>query len=100
MVNHGTSKALTRRIIAEDSEWTLQTVPYLRQMALKVIIKNWDKLPYLEELPTEREKVEVLKKLDLELKLEMAILVDDQDYWKRRSVIRWPVLNVSNYRKE
>ena len=31
MVNHGTSERLTRRIIAEDNEWTLQTVPYLRQ---------------------------------------------------------------------
>ena len=37
--------------------------------------------------------------LDSELKLEKAILVDGQDLWKRRSVIRWQVLNVSNCKK-
>ena len=63
MMNHGSVERITRRIIAEDCEWTLQTVPYLRQLTLNAIVQNWQKLPYIAELTSERDKLAVLKQL-------------------------------------
>ena len=61
-LNTGNETRITRRIIAEDNDWTLQTVPYLRTMALETIIQNWEEHPHLDEL-SEKERRKVLSKL-------------------------------------
>ena len=97
MVNHGSEQRLTRRIIAEDNEWTLQTVPYLRTLSINVIVSNWSDFPYIAELPSQKERSTVMSRLDLNLDLNLALLVGCDDYWKRRALIRWPIVNISDY---
>lgn len=80
---------LTRRIIAEDDEWTLQTVPFLRQIALKTIVANWNDFPHFAELPGEKERSVLVEKLALDVPLEKAVLIDDNTYWKRRADTKW-----------
>merc|ERR1712168_1038402 len=87
---------ITRRIIAEDNDWTLRTVPYLRTMALETIIQNWEEHPHLDEL-SEKERRKVLSKLSLNLDLKKALLIKDNDYWKRRAEVNWKTLNVEEY---
>ncbi|CBY11354.1 unnamed protein product [Oikopleura dioica] len=88
---------MTRRIIAEDDEWTLQTVPFLRQMALKTIVANWNDFPHFAELPGEKERSVLVEKLALDVPLEKAVLIDDNTYWKRRADTKWPVYDIARY---
>lgn len=82
-----------RRIIAEDPKWTLSTVPMLAELQLKDIVKNFKKQPILNELPTEKQKKSVLESLPVTLPLKVtANLIDDENYWKRVSRSRWPLI--------
>lgn len=82
-----------RRIIAEDPKWTLSTVPMLSELMLKEIVKNFKKYPILNELPNEKQKKLVLEALPVTLPLKVtANLIDDENYWKRVSRSRWPLV--------
>ena len=65
MVNQGNETRITRRIIAEDADWTLQTVPYLRQLSLNAIVSNWDAFPYINELPSEKERTFIMNRFEI-----------------------------------
>ena len=73
-LNTGNETRITRRIIAEDNDWTLQTVPYLRTMALETIIQNWEEHPHLDEL-SEKERRKVLSKLRHRFNLFQHLLI-------------------------
>jgi len=79
--------------------WALKgnTILNSGQLSLNVIVSNWAKFPYIEELPTDLERSAVFKRLDLNLNLTCALHVDDDDYWKRRALVRWPVVNITEY---
>lgn len=84
-----------RRIIAEDPKWTLSTVPLLSDIMLKEVVKNFKKYPILDELPNDKQKKLVLEALPVTLPLKVtANLINDENYWKRVSRSRWPLIMV------
>lgn len=86
-----------RRIIAEDSEWTLAVVPSLAELSLDNIVKNFAKKPLLLEL-SDHDQAEVLRALPTDVPLAVtAPLIDDEEYWKRCCRSRWPVCDVSRH---
>ncbi|KAG2467276.1 dynein regulatory complex subunit 5 [Polypterus senegalus] len=90
-------KRKMRRIIAEDPDWSLAIVPYLRIICLQHIIDNFEKNPILDELPP-ADKVKVLEKLSTKLPISVtANLISDEGYWRRCSVERWGRRDVSYY---
>merc|ERR1712212_1409591 len=95
-INGGNAERVTRLIIAEDNDWTLQTVPYLRTLALDTIISNWATYPHLEALE-ESERSKVLRKLSLNLDLKKSIIIHDNCYWRRRCEDKWKITNVDDY---
>jgi len=86
-----------RRIIAEDPEWNLATVPNLTELCLKHIIDNFGEKPLLEEL-LPQDRSHVLKNLPVEIPLSTtANLIGDDNYWKRCCKTRWKICDVSCY---
>ncbi|XP_023655561.1 dynein regulatory complex subunit 5 [Paramormyrops kingsleyae] len=87
----------TRRIIAEDPSWSLTVVPPLTKLCLQHIVTNFERNPILNELlPSHRAPV--LEMLPPQLPLNVtAGLVDDEGYWQRCCVQRWPACDVSAY---
>lgn len=88
-----------RRIIAEDPEWNLETVPPLVDTCVKYIADNFHAHPILEELLPKHKKM-VLQKLSPSVPLKVSSsLVADEDYWKKCCIVRWGKCDVSNYGK-
>ncbi|KAJ8355469.1 hypothetical protein SKAU_G00182630 [Synaphobranchus kaupii] len=86
-----------RRIIAEDPEWSLATVPLLTNLCLTHIIKNFEENPILERL-LPGHKAHVLARLSASLPLRVtANLITDEGYWQRCCKQRWPLNDVSAY---
>ena len=86
-----------RRIIAEDPDWSLATVPLLKDLAINHIVKNFEHNPILEGLPP-KDKLKVLEKIDTNIPLKVtAHLVEDENYWKRCCKSTWKVCDVSTY---
>ncbi|KAL4630540.1 T-complex-associated testis-expressed protein 1-like [Arapaima gigas] len=96
-VGQATEHRQLRRIIAEDTNWTLVLIPLLRDLCLQNIVKNFEDKPILNELlPT--HKALVLEKLSPNLPLHItANLITDDNYWKRCCVERWGLSDVSTY---
>lgn len=86
-----------RRIIAEDPEWNLATVPNLTELCLKHVIDNFAEKPLLEELlPQDRNHV--LNNLPVDIPINTtANLITDENYWKRCCRSRWKICDVSSY---
>ncbi|KAM6182302.1 dynein regulatory complex subunit 5 [Erethizon dorsatum] len=84
-----------RRIIAEDTEWSLAIVPLLMELCIQNIIRNFQKNPILKQLcPEDQQKV--LSHLPPDLPLAVtANLIDDEGYWRRCCTQRWPVCHVA-----
>lgn len=86
-----------RRIIAEDPEWSLATVPRLIDICVKHIVDNFADNPLLEELkPKHAEKVLEALATDLPLKIT-APLVADEGYWMRCCKSRWAVCDTDQF---
>ncbi|KAL5257068.1 hypothetical protein ACHWQZ_G012106 [Mnemiopsis leidyi] len=86
-----------RRIIAEDPEWSLATVPRLIDICVKHIVNNFAENPLLDELkPKHKDKVLEALATDLPLKIT-APLVSDEGYWKRCCKSRWSVCDTDQY---
>ncbi|CAF0894427.1 unnamed protein product, partial [Didymodactylos carnosus] len=86
-----------RRIIAEDIEWSLRIVPTLTDLSLNSIVKNFDTHPKHDELLTEHRQ-QLLKSLSTQVPLKVtAPLIQDEQYWKRCCLEKWPVCDVKLY---
>lgn len=87
-----------RRVIAEDLEWNLMTVPALSDLCLKTIIKNFHLYPRHDELPEKVRRL-LIKHIPVEnvpLKIG-ANLIQDNSYWERCCKAKWRVNDVSKY---
>nr|XP_003473678.1 T-complex-associated testis-expressed protein 1 [Cavia porcellus] len=86
-----------RRLIAEDTEWSLAIVPLLTELCIQNIIRNFQKNPILKQLPPEYQQ-KVLSQLPPDLPLAVtANLIDDEGYWRRCCMHRWPVCHVARH---
>ena len=86
-----------RRIIAEDPEWNLATVPHLAEICLKFIVHNFAEKPILHEL-LPRDKAKVLDNLAVSIPLSTtANLICDEGYWEKCCKGRWSVCDISEY---
>uniref|UniRef100_A0A8C3YK47 Dynein regulatory complex subunit 5 n=1 Tax=Catagonus wagneri TaxID=51154 RepID=A0A8C3YK47_9CETA len=86
-----------RRIIAEDTEWSLAIVPLLTELCIQHIVKNFQNDPILKQLHPEHQK-KVLSHLPPDLPLAVtANLIEDENYWRRCCVQRWPVCHVDEH---
>ncbi|XP_042527819.1 dynein regulatory complex subunit 5 [Dipodomys spectabilis] len=84
-----------RRLIAEDPEWSLATVPLLTELCIQHIVTNFEKNPILTKLLPEHQQ-KVLSRLSPDLPLTVtANLIEDESYWRRCSTKRWAVCHVA-----
>nr|XP_039254669.1 dynein regulatory complex subunit 5-like [Styela clava] len=86
-----------RRIIAEDPDWSLATVPLLKDLVINHIVDNFEKNPILKELhPKDKNKVldKIAPKIDI---IVTAHLVEDESYWKRCCKAKYHICDVTNY---
>ena len=86
-----------RRIIAEDPEWNLMTVPLLSELCTSVIVKNYHIHPRHDELPLKFRK-KVLTQIPTSLPLKItADLIDSEEYWQRCCKSKYRVNDVSRH---
>lgn len=86
-----------RRIIAEDPEWNLMTVPLLSELCTKAIVKNFQTHPRHDELPGKYRK-KVLEQIPTSLPLDIsASLISEESYWERCCKAKWRVNDVSKH---
>lgn len=86
-----------RRIIAEDPDWNLMTVPLLSELCTKTIVKNFQTHPRHDELPPKYRK-KVLQQIPTTIPLQITSnLVSQEDYWERCCKAKWRVNDVSKY---
>ncbi len=95
--NNAVDERKMRRIIAEDPDWNLMTVPLLSELCSRVIVQNFQTHPRHDELPTKWRK-KVLKEIPITLPLNItAKLVDSEEYWSRCCKAKFKVNDVSKY---
>ncbi|XP_008539039.1 dynein regulatory complex subunit 5 isoform X3 [Equus przewalskii] len=95
--NSGANVRRMRRIIAEDAEWSLAIVPLLRELCIQHIVKNFQNNPILKQLLPEHQQ-KVLNHLSPDLPLAVtANLINDESYWRRCCMQRWPVCYVAKH---
>lgn len=86
-----------RRIIAEDSEWNLATVPQLVEICMKYIVNNFSEKPILNEL-LPKHKENVLNNLSVNIPLTIsANLIQNEGYWEKCCKARWEVCDITSY---
>ncbi|KAM7367740.1 hypothetical protein PAMP_014020 [Pampus punctatissimus] len=86
-----------RRIIAEDPDWCLAIVPFLSNLCLQSIVRNFEEKPILEELKLSQKDF-VQERLSPSLPLHVtANLISDGIFWKRCCKQRWDLCDVSHY---
>lgn len=86
-----------RRIIAEDPEWNLATVPLLTELCVNHIIAHFGENPLLHDL-LPRHQQKVLSNIDVGVPIKVtAPLIEDEDFWQRSCKSRWTVCDVSLY---
>lgn len=95
--NNAVDARKMRRIIAEDPDWNLMTVPLLSELCTKSIVKNFQTHPRHDELPLKFRK-KVLQQIPTTLPLNITSnLVSQEDYWERCCKAKWRVNDVSKY---
>jgi len=95
--NNAVDERKMRRIIAEDPDWNLMTVPLLSELCSRVIVTNFQTFPRHDELPQKWRK-KVLNEIPITLPLDItAKLVDSEDYWARCCKSKFKVNDVSKY---
>jgi len=86
-----------RRIIAEDPEWNLMTVPLLSELCTRTIVKHFQTHPRHDELPLNFRK-KVLQQIPTNIPLNLAAtLIDEESYWERCCKAKWRVNDVSRH---
>ncbi|KAM8832571.1 dynein regulatory complex subunit 5 isoform 2-T3 [Spinachia spinachia] len=86
-----------RRIIAEDFDWSLITVPCLSTLCLQSIVRNFEEKPIFEKL-LPIHKVFVQDRLPTSLPLHVtANWISDGVYWKRCCEQRWDICDITDY---
>lgn len=86
-----------RRIIAEDPEWNLMTVPLLSELCIRSIVKHFGTHPRHDELPDKFLK-RVLAKIPTTVPLKITSeLIHSEDYWQRCCKAKYRVNDVSRY---
>ncbi len=79
-----------RRIVAEDPEWNLSPIPSLARLCISQLTTGFAERPVFSELPP-RYRTELVRTLGTDLPLAVTTeLIDDDTYWKRCCVARWP----------
>lgn len=87
-----------RRIIAEDSEYSLATVPRLIELCISHIVSNFENNSTILNNLLPKHKSIVLEKISTDLPLKItANLVEDEGYWKRCCKARWQICDVAAY---
>jgi hypothetical protein len=95
--NNAVDARKMRRIIAEDPEWNLMTVPLLSELCTKAIVKHFATHPRHDELPSKFRK-KVLQQISTSLPLQLtASLVSEESYWERCCKAKFRVNDVSKY---
>ncbi len=95
--NNAVDERKMRRIIAEDPEWNLMTVPLLSELCTRVIVKHFRNHPRHDELPLKHRK-KVLQQIPTTLPLKItANLIDSEEYWERCCKSKFTVNDVSRY---
>jgi len=95
--NTSTDPRQMRRIIAEDPDWNLATVPHLIEICLKYIVENFAAKPILHDL-LPRHKKYVLSNLSVNIPLSItANLIVDEGYWQKCCKVRWEVCDISSF---
>ena len=96
-VNPASDLRQMRRIIAEDPDWSLATVPLLTDLCLDNIITNFDEHPTLNEL-LPKHKTKVLELLSTTIPLKVtAPLVEDEGYWQKCCKATWDICDISKH---
>uniref|UniRef100_A0A8C3A7E6 T-complex-associated-testis-expressed 1 n=1 Tax=Cyclopterus lumpus TaxID=8103 RepID=A0A8C3A7E6_CYCLU len=87
----------SRRIIAEDQDWSLTLVPCLSDLCLQSIVRNFEEKPIFEDLrPIHKDFVQ--ERLSTYLPLhKTANLISDGVYWKRCCKQRWDICDLNHY---
>jgi len=87
-----------RRIIAEDPEWSLATVPLLNELVVKHIVDNFENNSKVLKDLLSKHQIKVLEKISTDLPLKVtALLVEDEGFWQRCCKARWEICDVSAY---
>ncbi|KAF6721363.1 T-complex-associated testis-expressed protein 1 [Oryzias melastigma] len=86
-----------RRIIAEDPDWSITTVPNLSIICLQIIVNNFERNPIFETL-TAAQKEFLQERLSPSLPLHVtAGVLPDGPYWRRCSQQKFAFCDVSVY---
>ncbi|RKP17941.1 RNI-like protein [Rozella allomycis CSF55] len=87
-----------RKIVAEDKEWNLFPIKKLSELCITSIVKHFANCPVLNGLPRKFRKI-VLNNVNVEsVPLEMAaLMIPDEEYWKRVSISKWSICDVSKH---
>ncbi|KAM8947248.1 dynein regulatory complex subunit 5 [Pelodytes ibericus] len=86
-----------RRIITEDSSWSLAIVPLLSELCLQHIVSNFERNPIMDKL-LPKHKAKVLDRLSTLLPLQVtANLIQHEDFWRRCCAERWASCDISHY---
>ena len=86
-----------RRIIAEDPEGNLMTVPLLSELCTKSIVKHFEMYPRHDELPLKFRK-KVLQQIPTTIPLKITSnLVDHEGYWERCCKAKYRVNDVTKF---
>jgi len=85
-----------RRIIAEDPDWSLATVPMLVELVTSHIVDNFENNSKILNDLLIKHKTKVLERIATDLPLKVtANLVEDEGYWKRCCQATWQICDVS-----
>lgn len=86
-----------RRIIAEDPEWNLMTVPLLSELCIRSIVKHYQTHPRHDEL-TDKIRKKVLAQIPTTIPLKISSeLISSEDYWQRCCKAKYRVNDVTRY---
>uniref|UniRef100_A0A1I8IXH7 Dynein regulatory complex subunit 5 n=1 Tax=Macrostomum lignano TaxID=282301 RepID=A0A1I8IXH7_9PLAT len=87
-----------RKIIAEDPEWNLATVPGLAELSLKGLVANFEYNSDVVNRVDPAQQAKLLKRLPVDVSKKVTgPLIRDEGYWRRVCKARWPVCDVSQY---
>nr|CAH8822291.1 unnamed protein product [Trichobilharzia regenti] len=89
---------IMRRIIAEDPNYNLTTVPSLVDLCLKHCSENFEFNPTPINYLNEKQKNRVLDALPTNLPLKVtSCIIHEDKYWKKCCHARWPTVDISHY---
>lgn len=85
-----------RRIIAEDPDWSLATVPMLVELVISQVVNNFENNSKVLDDLLLKHKTKVLERIATDLPLKVtANLVEDEGFWKRCCQAKWPICDVT-----